>query len=187
MKNIRISNSKTGGRWMRVMGATIAALAACSTALATSEHPSGVDAVAVTMSVGANPQHSSRVDPASMMAADRANEGAAETRRNVPSISKRTTGWWAANAWWWWNSAGGWTLSVTPTGLAQSVGTAAAGRVWNDALAIAGTRPFSPQVYASLYEQLQCHLWYTFKTPYNLDSWRPQVAWWYELYTRCNP
>lgn len=100
----------------------------------------------------------------------------------------RPAGWWAANAWWTWRPAyGGWTLSIAPTGLAQAWGTGATSRVWSDALSIAGMKPLSSYAYNSMYEQLECHLWFTFKTPYNLDSWRPQVAWWYELYRLCNP
>ncbi len=109
------------------------------------------------------------------------------TGYSAPSSTTKAAGWWAANAWWWWNPAGGWTLSITPTGLAQAWGTQATSRVWNDALAIAGTRRLSSYAYSSLYEQLKCHLWYTFKTPYNLDSWRPVVSWWYQLHTGCNP
>jgi len=103
-----------------------------------------------------------------------------------PSVRK-PAGWWAANAWWTWRSGYGWTLSITPTGLAQAWGTGATSRVWNDALAIAGTKSLSSGAYSSMYEQLECHLYFRFKTPYNLDSWRPQVAWWYELYRLCNP
>lgn len=102
--------------------------------------------------------------------------------------TKRAAGWWAANAWWWWNPAGGWTLSITPTGLAQAAGTSATSRVWNDALAIAGNRWTGySDGYSSMYEQLECHLYFRFKTPYNLDSWRPVVPWWSEVYHRCNP
>lgn len=110
----------------------------------------------------------------------------ASTAYSSPSTTKKLAGWWARNAWWWWNG-GGWTLSITPSGLAQSLGTAATNNVWNDALAIAGRRSLSSQAYSSMYEQLQCHLWYHFKTPFNLDSWRPVVSWWYELYRGCNP
>ncbi|HMI99000.1 MAG TPA: DUF2599 domain-containing protein [Gaiellaceae bacterium] len=110
----------------------------------------------------------------------------ASRSHSTPSRTKRTAGWWARNAWWSWHRAG-WTLSVTPSGLAQSWGTASTSRVWRDALAIAGRRSLRSRAYSSLYEQLQCHLWYTFKTPYNLDSWRPVVSWSYELYRRCNP
>ncbi|MEA2406348.1 MAG: hypothetical protein QOE69_467 [Thermoleophilaceae bacterium] len=102
------------------------------------------------------------------------------------SASATTMGRYAVAARWI-NTPYGATLSVTPSGLAQAMGTPAATGMWNDAFAMAGWRPYSSQVYASMYEQLQCHLWYVFKTPYNLDTWRAQVPWWYELYRRCNP
>ena len=57
----------------------------------------------------------------------------------------------------------------------------------SNALALAGFRPYSNAVYSSLFEQLQCHLFYTFKTPYNLDTWRPSVWWPAELWDLCNP
>lgn len=63
----------------------------------------------------------------------------------------------------------------------------AAGKVWNDALAMAGRRPYSTATYSSMYEQLRCHLALAVKTPYNLDTWRPKVPWLSELRHLCNP
>ncbi len=79
------------------------------------------------------------------------------------------------------------TLSITPSGWAQAVGISAASGVMSNALGIAGWRPYSLAVYNSLFEQLQCHLLFRFKTPYNLDTWRPSVSWSTELASRCNP
>src|SRR5476649_2163896 len=63
----------------------------------------------------------------------------------------------------WLNRPQGGTLSITAIGIPAATG------VMNSALSIAGFRPYSQAVYNSLFEQLQCHLFYTFKTPYNLD------------------
>jgi hypothetical protein len=82
---------------------------------------------------------------------------------------------------------GGKTLSITPSGFAQTLGIPAAQGVWNNAMALAGSRYLTWAQYDSMMEQLRCHLYFVFKTPYNLDTWRPSVSWWYELYTRCNP
>lgn len=80
------------------------------------------------------------------------------------------------------------TLSVTPTATARSLGLVAAEGVWNNALAIAGVRPYSQAVYDSMYEQLQCHLVFApYKNVYNLDAWRPKVSWATEIHSRCNP
>ena len=92
-----------------------------------------------------------------------------------------------ANGAHWISQPRGATLSITPTGLAQSIGVSAASGVWNNALAIAGYRPYSSYVYNSMFEQLQCHLVFRFKTPYNLDTWRPSVSWATELSDLCNP
>jgi Protein of unknown function (DUF2599) len=87
----------------------------------------------------------------------------------------------------WLNRPQGGTLSITPSGIAQAIGIPAATGVMNNALSIAGFRPYSQAVYNSLFEQLQCHLFFKFKTPYNLDTWRPSVSWAYELAKLCNP
>ena len=79
------------------------------------------------------------------------------------------------------------TLSITPTGYAQTVGISAASGVWNNTFTLVPYRPYSSAVYHSLYEQLQCHLFFRFKTPFNLDTWRPSVSWVSELRHRCNP
>lgn len=92
-----------------------------------------------------------------------------------------------ANSARWINTPYGQTLSITPTGAAQAIGISAASGVWNNALHLAGTPPYSSAVYASMYEQLQCHLFYKFKTPFNLDTWRPSVSWATELHALCNP
>lgn len=68
------------------------------------------------------------------------------------------------------------TLSITPTGVAQWMGVPAATGVWNNALDRAGRPPYSAAVYNSLYVQLQCHLYFRLKTPFNLDTWRPVVS-----------
>jgi uncharacterized protein DUF2599 len=81
----------------------------------------------------------------------------------------------------------GLTLSITPTGVAQTLGFPAATGVWNNALNMAGTMPFSPAVYNSLFEQLECHMLGYFKTPYHLDTWRPSVSWAAEIRDKCNP
>jgi hypothetical protein len=93
---------------------------------------------------------------------------------------------YAENAWWV-DSPYGATLSITPSGVAQAIGISAASGVWNNALQIAPFRPYSPAVYSSMFEQLQCHLLYRFKTPFHLDTWRPSVSWAAELRDRCNP
>jgi hypothetical protein len=82
---------------------------------------------------------------------------------------------------------GGQTLSITPSGFARALGIPAAQGVWNNAMSLAGSRYLTWAQYDSMMEQLRCHLYFVVKTPYNLDKWRPSVAWWYELYTKCNP
>ncbi|HEV2639181.1 MAG TPA: DUF2599 domain-containing protein [Actinocrinis sp.] len=93
---------------------------------------------------------------------------------------------YAVSAHWVNNPLGG-TLSIIPTGIAQTIGISAATGVWNNALGMAGVRPYSTAVYNSLFEQLQCHLFFRFKTPFNLDTWRPSVSWAAELADKCNP
>src|SRR5665213_3110513 len=55
----------------------------------------------------------------------------------------------------WLNRPQGGTLSITPSGIAQAIGIPAATGVMNNALSIAGFRPYSQAVYNSLFEQLQ--------------------------------
>jgi Protein of unknown function (DUF2599) len=81
----------------------------------------------------------------------------------------------------------GTTLTITPTNLTRLEGITAAGNVMGEALSIAGMPPYSPAVYNSLMEQLECHLFLLIKTPYNLDTWRPSVSWATELKDLCNP
>jgi hypothetical protein len=94
---------------------------------------------------------------------------------------------YARNAWWTNRPPYGATLSITPSGVAQAIGISAASGVWNNALSIAGVRPYTSAAYKSMFEQLQCHLLFRFKTPFNLDTWRPSVSWAAELRDRCNP
>lgn len=107
--------------------------------------------------------------------------GAAGSASAAPT---RTMFTYATSAQW---INGGTTLSITPTGFAQSLGTPAAQGVWNNAMALAGSRYLTWAQYDSMMQQLRCHLYYVFKTPFNLDTWRPLVSWWYQLYTGCNP
>ena len=100
------------------------------------------------------------------------------------AASTRATFTYATSAQW---INGGATLSITPSGFAQAVGIPAAQGVWNNAMALAGSRYLTWAQYNSMMEQLQCHLYFVFKTPYNLDTWRPSVSWPDELYRRCNP
>jgi hypothetical protein len=87
----------------------------------------------------------------------------------------------------WISGPDGVTLSIVPSGYAQTVGIAAARGVMNNALSLAGIPPYSPYVYNSLMEQLECHLVFRLKTPFNLDTWRPSVSWPQELWDLCNP
>jgi uncharacterized protein DUF2599 len=103
--------------------------------------------------------------------------------QTAPSASALT---YTENAWWTTGPLGA-TLHVTPSGAAQAIGISAAEAMWAKALEIAGTPPYSREVYDSLYEQLQCHLVIRLKTPYNLDTWRPKVPWPDELRAQCNP
>jgi hypothetical protein len=91
------------------------------------------------------------------------------------------------------------TLSVTPTAWARFVAVvnssdgnvnrnASNAKVMlGDALSMAGFRPYSPKIYDSMREQLQCHLDLAVKTPYNLDVGRPLVPYSEELRKLCNP
>ena len=58
----------------------------------------------------------------------------------------------------WVTSALGDTLRIDPSPLARTLGIAAARGVMNNALSLAGEPPYSSAIYASLFEQLQCHL-----------------------------
>ena len=82
------------------------------------------------------------------------------------------------------NGPYGSTLSITPNG---TYGIGSAQAILNEALSIAGQPPYSPAVYSSLMEQLECHLALVVKKPYNLDTWRPSVSWIIELKDLCNP
>jgi Protein of unknown function (DUF2599) len=93
---------------------------------------------------------------------------------------------YATNAWWVYGPYGA-TLRITPSGVAQALGTSAAQGIMNNALGIAGWPPYSQSVYNSMFEQLQCHLLWRFKTPYDLDTWRPSVSWATEVHDECNP
>lgn len=79
------------------------------------------------------------------------------------------------------------TLSIMPTLLARASGTLATDAVMTDAVQMAGLHPWNSAVYASLKEQLECHLYLAVKVPYNLDTWRPSVPWLTELADLCNP
>jgi hypothetical protein len=108
------------------------------------------------------------------------NQTSAGNLTTQPSLT------YATNAWWVYGPYGG-TLRITPSGVAQAIGLSAAQGIMNNALQIAGWPPYSQSVYNSMFEQLQCHLLVRFKTPYDLDSWRPSVSWATEVYDECNP
>ena len=93
---------------------------------------------------------------------------------------------YADNAWWVKDPVGA-TLRITPSAWAQVEGISAASGVMSNALAIAGKPPYGNAVYKSLFEQLQCHLLVRLKTPYDLDTSRPTVAWVTEVNDFCNP
>lgn len=94
---------------------------------------------------------------------------------------------YAVSARWVDHGGGRSTLSIVPTGYAQVVGLSAASGVWNNALSMVPFRPYSPAVFNSLYIQLQCHLVFRLKTPYNLDTWRPAVPLATAIAKKCNP
>ena len=93
---------------------------------------------------------------------------------------------YVTNAWW---STGplGTTLHVIPTVYGGDHGIIGASAMMAQAIKIAGSQPYSSAVYASLFEQLQCHLVVILKIPYNLDTWRPNVPFATEVAHRCNP
>jgi hypothetical protein len=97
-----------------------------------------------------------------------------------PSLTYATNAWWVSGPY-------GATLRITPSGIAQNIGTPAAKGVMNNAIGIAGWPPYSQAVYNSMFEQLECHLFFEFKTPFDLDTWRPSVSWATELHDLCNP
>jgi Protein of unknown function (DUF2599) len=102
------------------------------------------------------------------------------------NLSARPSLKYATNAWWVYGPYGA-TLRITPSGIAQTIGPSAAQGIMNNALSIAGWPPYSQSVYNSMFEQLECHLLWRFKTPYDLDTWRPSVSWATEIHDECNP
>jgi len=91
----------------------------------------------------------------------------------------------------WYDSPNGTMLIVIPTG----TGVAEAGShpqeaLW-DAVGMAGFRPYSPQVYNSLLNQLRCHAdFVTVVAPerdWRLDTWRPDVGYLRTVLASCNP
>jgi hypothetical protein len=84
----------------------------------------------------------------------------------------------------WVNTPYGASLSIMPN---STYGLGSAQAILNEALSIAGMPPYSPAVYNSLMEQLECHISAVVKKPYNLDTWRPSVSWAAEVADSCNP
>jgi Protein of unknown function (DUF2599) len=99
-----------------------------------------------------------------------------------PSITYAVKAWWVKGPY-------GLTLRIDPSGAAQAIGPTAARGIWNNAWRLAGPPPHSLLKGAtnSMFEQLECHLLWRFKTPYDLDAWRPSVSWVNEVYDECNP
>jgi hypothetical protein len=65
---------------------------------------------------------------------------------------------------------------MAPSGITQAEGPPAEEGIMKNALSRPGWPPFSAATYNSMFEQLECHLLWRVKTPYDLDSWRPPAG-----------
>jgi hypothetical protein len=105
---------------------------------------------------------------------------AAPAKAALPTLKYATKAWWV-------NGPYGVTLKIDPSGVAQAEGVVAAKGIMENAITLAGWPPLAPGDYNAMFEQLECHLLWRFKTPYDLDSWRPSVSWATEVHDECNP
>lgn len=77
------------------------------------------------------------------------------------------------------------SLSVRPSRCGRRAAIEAPGRVFAQALAVAGPGPVARR---SQIDQLRCHAYFApFKPRWNLEAWRPAVAWPALIATACNP
>ena len=109
-------------------------------------------AAAATLVLSAVPASASSAQPAQSAQPGVHNSPA------LPSLTYATNAWWVSGQY-------GATLRIMPSGIARVMGISAAQGVMNNALEIAGMPPYSPAVYNSLMEQLECHLFLAIKRP----------------------
>jgi Protein of unknown function (DUF2599) len=96
----------------------------------------------------------------------------------------------------WEHRDAGWTLAVTPSSCGFATARLEGKLMLEQATSSAKPPPGKPKGWDpnpnSLLEQLECHAYIVSvvapsKASWNLDSWRPAVPWWIEVFDFCNP